>query len=146
MRFLQSLVVLVILCSCSPVRQRSFTYSDGGEERSVNVLVPRGYRKETKATDAAGNTVARWDYGKAVFYVAYLRDSNFLLQPIDTAMNIPRISDATGALVFKGQDKQSLYWREVRQPPFRVGYQFVAPEQEYNFDSASNYAAGWKMK
>jgi hypothetical protein len=132
-------LLLLFVSGCSPYRRSVFTYTDNGESISLPIIIPKGSKKEEQKTDGSGNTIKTYKYGNAVFYVAHLKDTAVELQPIIRSWNIPRKS-SSGAVVFKGQDANDLFWREVRRQQYRFGYQYVPGAAEYKFDSATNYA------
>jgi hypothetical protein len=103
------------------------------------VIIPKGFSKERTEVDSSGNTILTYSYGPELFYMANMADTSTYVFPIDELINIPRLYEPTGALVYKGMDSTHLYWREVRQNKLRTGYRNVSPEKEVRFDSATNY-------
>lgn len=120
-------------------KRSSFTYNDNSITYSFPVIIPKGYTRERTEVDSSGNTILTYSYGPELFYMAYMADSSSYVHPIDEMINIPRLYEPTGALVYKGMDSSHLYWREVRQNKLRTGYRNVSGEMEARFDSATNY-------
>ena len=140
----------LFLASCflqKPYKMETFSFTDKGVSHSYPVVVPRGYKKKFTTVDEAGNNIITYNYKNgSVFYLAHMADTSKDMQPLDEKENIARISLHTGALIYKGMDKNYLYWREVRQKNFKSGYRFVMGEDEERFDSATNYLVVWPMK
>lgn len=140
--YLTLLILCTTLNSCflfSKYKRSSFTYNENGSTYSVPVIIPKGYSKERTEVDSSGNTILTYSYGPELFYMANMADTSTYVFPIDELINIPRLYEPTGALVYKGMDSTHLYWREVRQNKLRTGYRNVSPEKEVRFDSATNY-------
>ena len=140
--YLALLILCTTLNSCflfSKYKRSSFTYNENGSTYSVPVIIPKGYSKERTEVDSSGNTILTYSYGPELFYMANMADTSTYVFPIDELINIPRLYEPTGALVYKGMDSTHLYWREVRQNKLRTGYRNVSPEKEVRFDSATNY-------
>ncbi|MFL5807872.1 MAG: hypothetical protein ACJ749_00045, partial [Flavisolibacter sp.] len=76
----------------------------------------------------------------AILYAAYLTDTSAELQRINEKVHQPQIH-RLGGLVYKGQDENELYYREIRQGAFRFGYRHVPAAFELQFDSATNFAS-----
>ena len=144
MKFFLAAFLSFSLVSCSLLskyRKTAFTYTSGGKSFSIPILVPKGYTRERTEVDSSGNTRLEYFYGgKTYFYVAHLEDTTALLLPIAEDANIPHVS-RTGALIYKGQDAEQLFWREIRKGDLRVGYRYVPVSREARFDSATNFAA-----
>ena len=137
------LLLSPLLSSCfflSDFKRTPFQYADGTQVHTRTFVVPRGYKAQKTVTDSAGTTVQTFTYGNSLFYIAYLRDTTIQIQPISPKENMPEFSLVSDAVVYKGMDSSDLFWREVRQHRFRVGYRFVPPLWEDKFDSATNYA------
>lgn len=132
-----------LLCSCflfKDYKKKEFVYSKNGQTTSLPIIVPKGYLKQ-EAIDTAGVMLHTFYYsGGAILYTAYLTDTTAELQPINTAIHQPQIH-RLGGIVYKGQDENELYYREIRQGAFRFGYRFVPEVFELQFDSATNYAS-----
>lgn len=121
-------------------KQKQFTYTDNGRLVTLPLVVPRGFLKEEKK-DTAGSTVQTFYYpGGAVLYTAFLQDTGFAIQPFDEALHQPQVH-RLGGLVFKGQNKDDLYYREIRRGNLRFGYRLVSEAHELQFDSATNFAS-----
>jgi hypothetical protein len=104
--------------------------------------VPKGYTKERTEVDSSGNTILSYTYGeKTTFYVAHLEDSSKQLQPIDKQQHPQQIDSVTGLVTYKGLDSNALFWKEIYNQNFRMGYRFVSKSSENRFDSAANYCA-----
>ena len=137
------LFFIFLLQSCflfKDYRKKQFVYSTNGQTASLPIIVPKGYVKEEKI-DSGGITIQTFRYNDgAVLYAAYLTDTTYELQSIDKAIHQP-LFHRLGGLVYKGQDKNDLYYREIRQGNWRFGYQNVPEIFETQFDSATNYAS-----
>lgn len=121
-------------------KQKQFTYTNNGQAVTLPLVVPRGFLKEEKK-DTAGITLQTFYYpGGAMLYAAYLQDTSFAIQPFNETLHQPQIH-RLGGLVFKGQDENELYYREIRQGKLRFGYRLVAEANELQFDSATNFAS-----
>ncbi|HEX2608681.1 MAG TPA: hypothetical protein VHK91_14940, partial [Flavisolibacter sp.] len=133
------------LASCSlagKFRKSEFTYTEGTIEQSIPILIPKGYTSEKTEVDSSGNTILTYRYkDNSIFYIAHLADTSVQLQPFIESQNIPRVALQTGAWVFKGIDREDLFWREIRNQTIWTGYRFVPSETEARFDSATNYVA-----
>src|SRR5215207_11390468 len=132
-----------ILASCFLFRdykQTTFTYSKNGQAASMPLVVPRGFVKQER-NDTAGISLQTFSYSDgSVLYAAYLNDTTYELQPFNKAIHQPLIH-RLGGLVYKGQNENELYYREIRQGAFRFGYRNVPAVNEGFFDSATNYAS-----
>lgn len=151
MRVITILIVLSLcLSSCflfSKYKRTTFTYNKENQSYSIPIVVPKGYIKERTEVDSSGNTILSYTYDSgALFYIAHLEDTTTQLQPIAEKDNIPRVALNTGAVIYKGLDSTHLFWREIQQNNFRVGYRFVPKELEHRFDSATNYAVVHPLK
>lgn len=142
-------LVPFLFCSCffaaPKFRQSTFTYTNENGTQSFPVIVPKGYSAQKFTTDSAGNSGVLYHYGKAIFYVTYVRDTTQQTQPIDTSMNVPRIHPL-GGLIYKGIDAKGAFWREIRRQHLRFGYRDVPRSLEFALDSATNYASMMKVK
>ena len=128
-------------------RKETFSFEKNGASYSYPFVVPGGYKKKMISVDEAGNNIITYSYKNgAVFYLAHMADTSVDMQPLDVHENIARQSLHTDATVYKGMDKNYLYWREVRQKNFKAGYRFVNGEEEERFDSATNYLVVWPME
>ena len=143
MKFIPALFVAVLLSSCflfKDYKKKEFVYSKGGQTASLPIIVPKGYLKQESA-DTAGVIVHTFYYsGGAILYTAYLTDTTVALQPISASAHQPQFH-RLGGTVYKGQDENELYYREIRQGAFRFGYRFVPEIFELQFDSATNFAS-----
>lgn len=138
------LVFLCVVCliACSPFRRTVFTYTQNGQTVSQPVLVPRSYTKMEQGLDSLGNLVQNYHYKKGhLFYLAYVRDTNAFVQPIDPMLTLPQVYVRTGARHYKGMQAPGLFWKEVHRGPLRAGYRDVGWGKEYPFDSASTFVA-----
>ena len=144
MKKLTAILFLFIVpgsCFLSKYKKTNFTYNDESLSYSIPIVVPKGYTKERTEIDSMGNTILSYTYkDKMLFYVAHLQDTGTQLQPIIEEQHLPHVALSTGALVYKGVDKDNRYWREIRRKDLRVGYRSVPKEMESRFDSATNYA------
>jgi hypothetical protein len=142
-------LVSIFLASCflvKPYRVENFSFTSGNTNYSVPLVVPRGYSKKWVSQDSSGNNILTYQYKDgSIFYLAHVKDTSVDLQPLEWSENIARQSHHTGALIYKGMDKDHLFWREVRQKNFRSGYRFVNGDEEYRFDSATNYLVVWEV-
>ncbi len=131
----------------NPYRTEHFTFSKNGTEHTVPFVVPKGYNKKWTSVDAAGNTILTYTYRSGpVFYLSYMADTASEMQPIVLQENLPLQSLTSGAIIYKGMDENMLYFREIRQNNYRMGYRFVNGDQEYKFDSATNYMVVWPIE
>ena len=133
----------ILLVSCylfKDYKKTDFVYNQNGQAVSVPLLVPRGYVKHEKA-DTAGISLQTFRYADgAILYAAYLTDTTYELQSFNKRLHQPLIN-RSGALVYKGQSANELFYREIRQGNFRFGYRNVPLINESFFDSATNYAS-----
>ncbi|HZH65598.1 MAG TPA: hypothetical protein VEY10_11965 [Flavisolibacter sp.] len=134
---------LILLNSCflfKDYKRKEFVYLRSGQTAQLPIIVPKGYLKQEMA-DTAGVTLHTFFYqGGAILYAAYLTDTTRQLQPINSAIHQPQ-THRLGGTVYKGQDENELYYREIRQGSFRFGYRFVPEFLELQFDSATNFAS-----
>lgn len=137
------LISSILLSSCflfKEYRKKKFVYTANAQKVSLPIIVPKGYLKQER-TDTAGISLYTFSYpGGAILYAAYLTDTTAELQPINTIIHQPHIH-RLGGVVYKGQDENELYYREIRQGAFRFGYRFVPEIFELQFDSATNFAS-----
>jgi hypothetical protein len=142
--------VAVILASCfsrNPYRIENFSYNQGGVNHSVPVVIPKGYNKKWTTIDEAGNTILSYTWRNGpLLYMAHMADTSFDMQPIYMPENMPRISHHNGSLIYKGIDEDLLFYREVRQKNYRMGYRWVNRDEEFKFDSATNYLVVWPLE
>lgn len=121
-------------------KRRDFVYTESGQQQTVSIIAPRGYVKE-EVRDTAGIRLHTFRYPDgSLLYAAFLADTTYELQAINKATHQPK-SVGAGSLVYKGQDEDERYYREVRQGRLRFGYSGVPSVNEVYFDSATNYAA-----
>jgi hypothetical protein len=136
--------LLFVLSACflrrNAYKTAQFTYTRNGQTLSQPMVVPKGFSREER-TDTAGVTLHTfyYPYG-AMLYAAFLRDTLMELQAFDKRMHQPRIH-IRGGQVYKGQDENELYYREIRQGNLRFGYRLVPGSVELLFDSATNFAS-----
>lgn len=143
-KYVPFLLPLFFFSACflrgKPYRTSQITFDSNGQALTVPLIVPRGYTKQERI-DTAGVALQTFYYpGGPVFYVAHLRDTAYQLQAIDERLHQPRVH-FLGGRVFKGIDKNELFYREVQQGNLRIGYRLVPKSVELLFDSATNYAA-----
>lgn len=135
--------LLVALSACfwaKEYRKSQFTYTRNGQAVFIPLVVPKGYVKQEKS-DTAGVSLQTFYYPNgALFYTAYLSDTLMELQPFDKRMHQPQIH-RLGGWVYKGQDANELFYREIRQGNLRFGYRLVPEDLELQFDSATNHAS-----
>lgn len=144
MRVLTAAFILVTaFSSCflfKDYRKSSFTYSQNGTTTTVPLVVPRGFVK-VEDVDTAGVLLRTFYYDNgALLYAGYVDDTTTLLQPIDKRHHEPQYH-RLGGLVYKGQDKEELFYREIQQGRLRFGYRLVPRAWELLFDSATNHAS-----
>lgn len=141
--------VLVVLASCAVIGPKfhnaNFDYQGAQRSHAVPIKVPLGFVNMERADDDFGNQGVLYNYESGRFFVLYAKDTSAETMQIDMSVNQP-LRHATGALVFKGMHENGNYWRLIRHPHFRVGYQQVPPGLEVIFDSASNYTARQLMQ
>ena len=141
-----SFAVLAGSCRISQYKRKDFSYTEGEKMYTIPVIVPRGYARQQTQVESSGNTVTRYFYGEAQFYVAHMADTGSRVNPFREEEHIPRLAPATGALVYKGLDSLNQYWREVRQKSLWMGYRRVPKHLEARFDSATNYALDHRLQ
>lgn len=137
-------LLLVFVCPACflsrPYRSAVFDYTRDGQTVKLPLVVPKGFVKQERL-DTAGAILHTFRYpGGALFYSAFVKDTNVQLQPINEAVHQP-VPGPMGSLVYKGQDQQALFFREIRHGCLRFGYRNVTGEDEWRFDSATNFAA-----
>ena len=139
-------VILSVLFFCSscflskPYRKRQFTYTQNGQTVSISLVVPKGYLKQ-ESRDTAGVTLQTFRYnGGALLYFAYLTDTTVELQPMNKTLHQP-LEHRLGGAIYKWQDENNLYYREIRRGNLRFGYQAVPGVFEMHFDEATNFAS-----
>jgi hypothetical protein len=143
-QYILSLLPLLLLSACFLRRKEyqatQFTYTRNGQVYSIPLVVPKGFQRQERV-DTAGVTLHTfyYPYG-AMLYAAYLQDTMIELQPFDKRLHQPR-SDYPSAFIYKGQDADERFYREIRQGNLRFGYRLVPRATELLFDSATNYAA-----
>ncbi|NTS42705.1 hypothetical protein HRG84_17530 [Flavisolibacter sp. BT320] len=141
--FIAVFMLLAVLSSCflfKEYKRSEFTYSRNGTTTSLPLVVPRGFVK-TEEVDTAGVLLKTFYYENgAVLYAAYVNDTATSLQPIDARLHEPQYH-RLGGLVYKGQDANELFYREIRQGNLRFGYRLVPSAWELLFDSATNHAS-----
>lgn len=140
----------LILPSCfitNPYRKQEFSFNEEGTNYSIPFIVPRGFKKKWSSIDEKGNTIQTYSYKDgSVFYFSHMKDSSVDMQPIMYEENHPHKSHHTNAIIYKGIDKNMLYYREVRQGKYWMGYRFVDSDDEYKFDSATNVLVAWPVQ
>lgn len=138
-----AIFILLFTVSCTLLRgfrKRELAYADAGVNGRVRVLVPKGYSREAVQTDSAGNKEQVYTYGGGVsFYFIQAADTVKPHLFIDTSNHVPRLHPA-GGRVFKGQNGNGTFWREIYAGRYRFGYRNVPRSLEARFDSALNYA------
>lgn len=145
-RLMKWILVLLMVgfASCSlfdGMRRNSFAHKDG---ETLELLIPKKFKKLELQTDAAGNRMQVFQYGNGSELYFYYGDTTKEYLSIDTSMNIAKYYPGN-VLFYKGQDSSnSLFWRENRYGNFRFGYKGVSGDREGWFDSSLNYAA-WKL-
>lgn len=138
-------LLMTSLCSScflfKDYRRKEFLYTQNGQPQTLPLLVPKGYIRE-EVQDTAGIRLHSFRYpGGGLLYAAYLTDTAYELQPFDKTVHQPKPIGANG-LVYKGQNADLSFYREIRQGHLRFGYSGVPVANELYFDSATNYAAG----
>jgi hypothetical protein len=133
----------VCLCSCflfKDYKKKEFSFTQNGQTRTLSLLVPKRYAKE-EAKDTGGIMLYSFQYPNgAVLYAAYLTDTNYQLQTFNASIHQP-LELQQGGQVYKGQDENDNFYREIRQGNLRFGYRSVPEAKEVLFDSATNYAS-----
>jgi hypothetical protein len=137
-----SAIFLFLLLSCNPykaLRRDSFAYTTNGVAQSLDLRVPKGYRKSVE-TDAAGNRLQTYTYdnGASLYFVDLANDSSY--RSIDTSLHIGK-PQLYGGIFYKELDSShTRFWREVFAKDLRFGYRKAAPDkQEALLDSAVNF-------
>lgn len=138
-------LLLLSFASCSlfdGMRKNSFAYTD---EKTLPLVIPKGFKKVELHTDSAGNKTRLFTYSDGGTLYFYYGDTTKNLHPIDTVMHIAKFYPQE-VLFYKGQDSNNgLFWRESRYKNFRFGYRNISFEREALFDSSLNNA-GWQVK
>ena len=136
-------LTVIILSSCflfKDYKKKEFAYNVNGQNAVLPLIVPKGYSKAERR-DTAGISLYVFTYpGGSYFYAAHLQDTTYELQSINKKNHQPLVH-RLGGQVYKGQDQNDLFYREIRQGAFRFGYRFVDPYSELQFDSATNFAS-----
>lgn len=138
------LLLIFFLSACflrrKEYKSSEFTYTRNGQSFAVPFVVPKGFTREERI-DTAGVILHTfyYPYG-AMLYAAFLQDTMMELQPFDKRMHQPHLH-RLGGLVYKGQDANELFYREIRQGNLRFGYRLVPGVVELQFDSATNHAS-----
>lgn len=149
MKWVLPILIVVVLVSCGVISPRfhntSFSYTTPKGQFSHPIKVPPGFLRMERADDELGNQGVMYIYNTARFFIIYARDTASETMPIDYSVNQP-LPHVTGARVYKGMHEDGRYWRLIRHPHLRVGYQQVAPGQEVLFDSAANFTAKQLMQ
>lgn len=143
MRFIFFLLLLFCLSACflfKDYKKKEFSFIQNGQTRTLSLLVPKGYTKE-EAKDTGGIMLYSFQYPSgAVLYAAYLTDTTYQLQAFNPTVHQP-LELPQGGRVYKGQDENENFYREIRQGNLRFGYRSVSEANEVLFDSATNYAS-----
>lgn len=133
----------VLFSSCflfKDYRRSTFAYQQNGQPVSMPLVVPKGYVKQERI-DTAGITMQTFYYpGGAWLYAAYVADTAYEIQPFNKAIHQPLVH-RLGGLVYKGQDSNLAFFREIRQGNLRFGYRGVSSLNEGLFDSSTNHAS-----
>lgn len=137
------LFLLIGFSSCflfKDYRKREFAYTQAGQPQSRYILAPKGYFRE-EVKDTAGIRLHTFQYpGGALLYAAYLVDTTYELQTFSKEFHQP-LTHNSGGQVYKGQNADESFYREIRKGNLRFGYRGVPAASETYFDSATNYAA-----
>ena len=121
-------------------RKKEFSYQANGNSTVLPIIVPRGYAKEERK-DTAGISLYVFYYPQGYYlYAAHLVDTSYELQAINKSRHQPLIH-RLGGQVYKGQDRNELFYHEIRQGNLRFGYRNVPGYLEFEFDSATNFAS-----
>lgn len=136
-------IFIFLFSSCflfKDYRRSQFTYNNNGQAATIPLVVPKGFTRVEKQ-DTAGITLQTFYYpGGATLYAAYLKDTTFEIQPFPMGLHQPQYH-RLGGLVYKGQNENERYYREIRQGNLRFGYRLVHRDNEWLFDSATNFAS-----
>lgn len=147
MRLLFLLLIALVFSGCflfKDYKRKEFLYSRNGQPQTLRLLVPKGYVKEV-TSDTAGLRLHSFQYPDgATLYAAYLTDTTYELQSFNRNVHVP-LQLLQGGQVYKGQDADELFYREIRQGNLRFGYKGVPRVNETYFDSATNYAS-WQRR
>jgi len=138
------LLLLLGLSACifrkEKYKTSRFTYTRNGQAVSIPLVVPKGFQRQERV-DTAGVSLQTFYYPNgAMLYAAFLQDTLMELQPFDKRLHQPHTRRA-GGLVYKGQDAEERFYREIRQGNLRFGYRLVPRSAELQFDSATNFAS-----
>ncbi|HUC83300.1 MAG TPA: hypothetical protein VMR70_20485 [Flavisolibacter sp.] len=133
----------VLLASCFLFRdykQTTFVYNQSGQQASLPLVVPKGYVKQSRV-DTAGVSMQVYQYPDgAMLYAAHLADTTYEIQPFNKTIHLPLLH-RLGGTVYKGQDADLSFFREIRQGNMRFGYRGVSSFKEGLFDSSTNHAS-----
>lgn len=137
------ITISIVFSSCflfKDYRKKEFVYSNNGQNVSQPIIVPKGYIKQ-EVTDTAGTHLTTFHYPDGAYlYAAYLTDTTYELQQLNKIIHQP-LFHRLGGMVYKGQDENELFYREIRQGNLRFGYRKVSLYSEALFDSATNFAS-----
>ena len=136
------LALLFLLNSCyifTGYKKGSFTYQVHEQRQSFPLIIPVGYSQPIINTDSSGNKEQLYHYNGNgyLYFVHELSPKEY--QPIAEEKNIP-VQHPLGGMLYKGMDKNGLYWSEIRTDHFKFGYRNIRPGFELRFDSALNFA------
>ena len=137
-------ILLLFISACifrkEYYKASQFTFNRNGQAVTVPLVVPKGFTRQEKA-DTAGVMLQTFYYPNgAMLYAAFLQDTMMELQPFDKRLHQPHVH-RLGGMVYKGQDADELFYREIRQGNLRFGYRLVPRSAELLFDSATNHAS-----
>lgn len=136
-------VLPIFLASCFLFRdykKTTFAYKQGGQQVAMPLVVPKGYARQERL-DTAGVSMQTYHYPDgAMLYAAYLMDTTFEIQPFNKTNHQPLLH-RLGGMVYKGQDSNLSFFREIRQGNMRFGYRGVSSINEGLFDSSTNHAS-----
>ena len=142
-RILLIFFLVVVGASCfssKDYRKKEFAYNANGQSKVLPIIVPKGYAKKERK-DTAGISLYVFYYPQGYYlYAAHLIDTSYELQSINKTAHQPLLH-RLGGQVYKGQDRNELFYREIRQGNLRFGYRNVPGYLEFEFDSATNFAS-----
>jgi hypothetical protein len=133
-------LMFFLIASCSVIddfNRKEFTYEGKEREHKLVLHIPRGYKEEKKMLDTAG--------GKEQFYYysngALIYFTNKVSWPTENDSIIRQmkpVSTDGESFVYRGMDKDGLYWKEIRHESFRFGYSYVPKSNIDRFEKAVN--------
>lgn len=117
--------------------QRDFNYSDKTAVEKMLLQVPKGFTREKMVLDTVGGKEQFYNYANGAI-VYFSKDISWLTENALLVRQAKRSSN-DGTVVWKGIDKDGLYWKEIKMEGFRFGYSYVPPAALEQFEQAVNF-------